>query len=325
MSAMLTATKVKRLGRTAGFDLVGIARAEPLEDFERYCAWLDRGFHGDMAYLEQGAEARRDPRSLLPKAQSVVVCGLNYLTPHPFRIPQESGDQPVISRHAWGRDYHVVVRRRLKRLLRLIEEHVGRAVRARLCVDTAPLLERALAARAGLGWIGKNNCLIHPVFGSFLFLGELVLDIELMPDEPIGNRCGRCARCLSACPTQALAAPHLLDARRCIAYLTIEHRGPIESGLALRMGARVYGCDACQEVCPWNRRAQQRLATNVREFWPASHLANVQFGVFIFENESEFRCFFTGGPIRRLRWETWQRNLVIAFQNARRTGRMPQG
>jgi epoxyqueuosine reductase len=274
MSATLTSADVKQMGRTAGFDLIGIARAQPLEDFERYRTWLERGFHATMEYLVRGAEARRDPRSILPEARSVVVCALNYLTHHPLGVEQNQSDRPTISRFAWGEDYHRTVRRRLRRLRQLIQERLDRPVRARLCVDTAPLLERAAAARAGIGWIGKNNCLINPVFGSFLFLGELLIDVDLTPDEPFierhGDRCGRCERCLSVCPTHALVAPRLLDARRCIAYLTIEHRGPMDPLLASQLGRRVYGCDVCQEVCPWNLRAQRRLATNVREFWPSA-------------------------------------------------------
>jgi epoxyqueuosine reductase len=274
MPAVLSNTLIKHLGRTAGFDLIGIAPAEPLDDFERYAAWLERGFHGAMDFLVRSAQARRDPRSILPQARSVIVCGLSYLTHHPLGATPSRTDGAIVSRHRWGADYHKVVRRRLQRLQRLIEERLGRPIRAHLCVDTAPLLERVLAARAGLGWIGKNNCLIHPVFGSFLFLGELVTDLELAPDAPTGHppldRCGRCERCLAACPTQALVGPRLLDARRCIAYLTIEHRGPIDPELAAHVGRRVEGCDICQEVCPWNQRAQRRLATNVRELWPAA-------------------------------------------------------
>jgi len=274
MPSILTTTLIRQLGRAAGFDLVGVARAEPLDDFERYAAWLERGFHGTMDFLVRSAQARRDPRSILPGARSVIVCALSYLTHHPLGAMPSRTDGPIVSRHRWGTDYHKVVRRRLQRLQRLIEARLGRALDARLCVDTAPLLERALAARAGLGWIGKNNCLIHPVFGSLLFLGELVTDLELAPDAPTGrlplDRCGRCERCLAACPTQALVAPRLLDARRCISYLTLGHRGPIDPEIAAHVGRRVKGCDICQEVCPWNRRAQRRLATNVRELWPAA-------------------------------------------------------
>jgi len=317
-AATLSTAEVKRLGRIAGFDLVGVASAEPLEDFEHFRQWVSRGFHGSMAYLERNAEMRRDPRSLLPEARAVVVCALSYLTHHPFRADQDSPGRPLISRHAWGNDYHVIVRRRLRRLLRLIEERVGRTICARLCVDTAPLLERALAARAGLGWIGKNDCLINPVFGSFLFLGELLIDVELLPGERMSDRCGRCERCLLACPTQALVAPRLLDARRCVAYLTIEHGDVTGPELAAKIGPRVYGCDICQEVCPWTRKAQKRLVTNVREFWPASSLSDARFGDFSFASENEFDRFFAGSPIRRVGWRNWQRNLAVAQTNVLR-------
>lgn len=304
------------MGRAAGFDLVGIAPAGPVEDFKYYRRWLELGHHGTMAHLARDIEMRREPRSLLPEARSVVVCALSYLTPHPFSVEGEAGARPIISRYAWGRDYHEVLRKRLRRLHRLLDRQAGGTVRARACVDTARVLERSLAARAGLGWIGKNNALIHPRFGSFLFLGELLVDVELEPDEPTRDRCGTCERCLDACPTNALIEPRLLDARRCISYLTIEHRGAIDPALAARIGLRVYGCDVCQEVCPWNRKAQQRVATSVRALWPRPQLVGVEFGDLVFDTEEAFRAFFAATPVRRVRWEGWRRNLALAASNA---------
>ncbi|MCX8038690.1 MAG: tRNA epoxyqueuosine(34) reductase QueG [Candidatus Sumerlaeia bacterium] len=305
--------------------------AEPLAEFDHFRAWLERGFHGQMDYLERGAEARSNPQALLPAARTVVVCALNYLTAYP--LPNVAEDEEPhglsavcgrrmaadgaaagsesdilsrISRYAWGLDYHGVVRRRLKRLKGLIETRLGRPVQARLCVDTAPLLERALAARAGLGWIGKNNCLIHPRFGSFLFLGELLLDAELECGAPTAERCGRCERCLQACPTGALVAPRCLDARRCIAYQTIESK----SGQAPDVRGYLYGCDICQNVCPWNIRAQSRLACNVREFWPLPHLATARREDLDFRDETAFRSFFRRSVIRRIGLARWKANLL---------------
>ncbi len=332
---LLNLSDLQRLGRAAGFDLTGAAPAEPLAEFDYYCAWLQRGFHGNMDYLERRADARSNPQALLPEARTVVVCALNYLTAHPAENvgseeeqhglpdgsrPRKTDDErragrnpPLdilsrVSRYAWGLDYHKVVRRRLERLHATIEARLRRPVRARLCVDTAPLLERALAARAGLGWIGKNNCLIHPRFGSFLFLGELLLDVELECGTPMAERCGRCERCLRACPTHALAAPRDLDARRCLAYQTIEIRNdqPPEVGIYL------YGCDICQNVCPWNMRAQRRFACNVREFWPLPHLAAARWENLDFPDESAFRNFFRGSVIRRIGLERWKANLSKA-------------
>jgi len=315
MAPDLTLDRLRELGRKAGFDLVGATTAEAMdEEFDRYRRWIERGFHGGMAYLERGAEIRRDPRSLLEGARSVIVCASSYLAPQ--NPNDDARPRPAISRYALGRDYHKVLRRRLKRLVRLVEEALGRAVRAHLCVDSAPLLERALAARAGLGWIGKNTCLVNPDLGSFLFLGEIIADIEIEAASPVPDRCGRCRRCIEACPTGALVEPYVLDARRCISYLTIEHRGPIEPALAREMGLWVFGCDICQEVCPWNERAAKRAPPSAGDFRADPKLLDSGFEDLVFENASEFDRFFAGKAIRRARWEGWNRNLLAAVENA---------
>lgn len=318
MSAEITSDEVKQLGRAAGFDLVGIAPAEPLGDFDRYQIWIESGAHGEMDDLARRVDERRDPRSLLPAARSVIVCALSYLTPHPFAIHEEPASRPIISRYAWGRDYHRAVKSRLKRLIGSLEAQLGRSIQSRLCVDTAPILERSFAARAGLGWIGKNSCLIHLRRGSFLFLGEALVDLALEPDQPMPDRCGRCERCLKACPTGALVEPGVLDARRCISCLTIETRGPIDPALAARFGTRVFGCDTCQEVCPHNQKAQCRFAASPRDFLPRPHLDRPSFDDLKFDSEEAFRKSFEGTPILRAGWEAWKRNMAIALRNARR-------
>lgn len=244
---------VKQLAAACGFELAGVAAAEPLSEFARYQEWLGAGMAGEMSYLAgRRGHMRADPRSLLPSARSIICVGKLYNT-----APAE-GEPAGVSRHARGQDYHKVVRHALKRLVDALKQAGAGTFDSRICVDTAPLLERSYARRAGLGWIGRNTCLIREGFGSWFVLGELLVSLELEPDRPPPDRCGKCTRCIDACPTQALVpAGHgrFLDARRCISYLTIERRGAVPEHLRPHMGGWVFGCDICQAVCPWNRRA----------------------------------------------------------------------
>jgi len=240
---------VKALAAECGFDLAGVASAEPLADFVRYQEWLAAGLAGEMSYLSGRRGAlRADPRLLLPAVRSVICVGKLY---------QAEGETRGIARHARGEDYHRVMRRGLERLVeRLRDAGIG-PFEWRICVDTAPLLERSYARRAGLGWIGKNCCLIREGFGSWFVLGELLVSLELEPDSPPPDHCGDCTQCIEACPTRALAPTEqgcFLDARRCISYWTIERRGAVPEQLRPLMSGWVYGCDICQEVCPWNRQ-----------------------------------------------------------------------
>lgn len=247
----MTRDVVKRLARECGFELAGVAAAEPSADLPRYQAWVERGFAGEMKYLtDRRADVRQDLHNLLERARSIICVGKLYNTPGPV--------DSSVSRYAWGRDYHLVMRDGLVRLVQLLEREAG-PFDHKICVDTAPLLERSYAREAGLGWIGKNTCLIHEPLGSWFFLGEIVTSLEIEPDRPPPDRCGTCTRCIDACPTQALvpdgSGQWTLDSRRCISYLTIELRGPIPEEHREGMGAHIFGCDICQEVCPWNSRA----------------------------------------------------------------------
>jgi epoxyqueuosine reductase len=247
----MLAARIKDHARTLGFDLVGIAPATPADGFERLQQWLARGYAGEMNYMERHAEARRDPRSILPAVRSVVMVGLNYF---PGKEKAQAG-LGRIARYARGEDYHDVLRRKLRLLADWIEREAP-GVRGRAVVDTAPLLERDFARRAGLGWFGKNTMLINKRLGSYFFLGALLLDIQLEADAPHEtSHCGTCTACVEACPTGALPRPGELDARRCISYLTIELKGSITEELRTPMGDWLFGCDICQEVCPWNRKA----------------------------------------------------------------------
>jgi epoxyqueuosine reductase len=299
---------VKALARECGFELAGIAPAAPLEDdFARYRSWTGRGMAGEMRYLtDRRGDVRRDPRNLLPEARSIICVGKLYNQP----AEPASEARAVISRYAWGRDYHDVMRAALERLARRL--HEIEAHQYKICVDTAPILERSYARRAGLGWIGRNTCLINEPLGSWFFLGEIVTTLDLAPGVPPPDRCGTCTRCIEACPTQAIVPEGggwTLDARRCIAYLNIELRGEIPEALRGSMGTRVFGCDICQEVCPWNSRAP---LTSEPEFAPADDPA-VPLEELASLSEEEFRARFGHTPVTRPKYDGFLRNVAVAM------------
>ena len=248
--------RVKALALAVGFDLAGVARAESTPETEFLREWLARGYAGEMTYLERRVEERVDPRRLLEGARSVVAVGLVY---DPGEACEPKPGTGEVARYAGGEDYHTVLRERLRALEAGLEALAARPLRMRSYVDTGPVAERVFAAYAGLGWIGKNTCLIHPRLGSYVFLAVLVTDLELTPDAREPDHCGSCRACLDACPTDAFAAPDVLAATRCISYTTIEARGPIAPGLREAHGDRLFGCDICQEVCPWNLRERRRV------------------------------------------------------------------
>jgi epoxyqueuosine reductase len=306
------------MARQAGFDLVGIASAGPTLEALFYPEWLRRGHAGEMEYLKgRRGEMRQDPRSLLPDARSIICVGLVYNTPDPHSTEVEAGAQGWISRYAWGKDYHTVLREKLNRLARAIEAENG-PFHYKLCVDTAPLLERAYARRAGLGWIAKNTCLINQQLGSWIFLGELITSLDIEPDGPAPSRCGTCTRCVDACPTAALVpagAPggpeFALDSRRCISYWTIELRGPLADEERAAVGQHVFGCDICQDVCPWNRRA---AVTAEREFQPQNRLPDLEELAKL--TPEQFNARFGGTAVERSRYRGFLRNVAVAMGNS---------
>ncbi len=298
---------VKRIATECGFELAGIAAAEPIADFSRFERWVERGMAGEMRYMtDRRAELRRDPRSLLPSARSIICLGKLYNT-----APEVK--DPAISRYAWGsRDYHDVLREGLQKLVnRLLAIE---PFEWKICVDTAPLLERSYARQAGLGWIGKNTCLIHEPLGSWFFLAEVLTSLELEPDSPPPDRCGTCTRCIDACPTHALIPNQdgstTLDSRRCISYLTIELRGPAPEDLRPAIGHHIFGCDICQDVCPWNSRAPvtDEPAFAPRDQPPLESLAPM--------TEDEFRAYSRGTPLARPKHAGFMRNVEAALNNA---------
>jgi epoxyqueuosine reductase len=308
MTPASSARQVKERGRELGFDLVAVGPASPPDHGAHFEAWLEAGHAGSMAYLERGREKRLDPGRVLPGARSIVACALGYL-----QGPEAVGPAGV-ARYAWGKDYHAVLEPRLRALADTIAELQPGTV-SRTYVDTGPLLERDLAARAGLGWIGKNTMLLHPDLGSFFFIGTVLTTAEIETDAPLPDRCGTCTRCLDACPTGAFVDPYVLDARRCIAYLTIEHRGPVPAELRAGIGGWAFGCDVCQDVCPWNRRAPtgpgaMEAAFGPRPLPPLAELLALDQASYV---ES-----FRGSPLKRARREGLARNAAVVLGNRAR-------
>ena len=305
--------RVKDRARELGFDLVGITRLGPADTHAHFLQWIANGYAGDMAYLERGAAKRADSRLPFDGARSAIVVALDY-----------GGRQPPgpVARSARGDDSHDVMVDRLNDLHRCIRAEQGTDVRGKAYVDTGPILERDLARRAGLGWIGKNTMLVNPRRGSFFFLGALLVELDLEPDAPFeADRCGTCTRCLDACPTDAFVAPRVMDARRCISYLTIEQRGDIAPELAPLVGDLVYGCDICQDVCPWNTRFATELAPDSAfDARPAVADADARsLATALLEMPpEEFATQFKGSPMKRAKLDGLKRNARVVLANIKR-------
>jgi epoxyqueuosine reductase len=311
MTIMPLEARIKEQAHQLGFELVGIAAATEPETYAAYQEWLRQGFGGEMGYLERQAEARRHPQAVLAGVQSIVVLGMNYKPNQPEAEPGAPLTGKV-ARYARGVDYHELLWRRLDKLLAWVRQEAPHC-RGRGVVDTAPVLERDFARRAGLGWFGKNTMLINKYLGSYFFLGALLLDLHLRPDPPhAAQHCGTCTACLDACPTGAFTGPGNLDARRCISYLTIELRGAIPTELRAPMGDWVFGCDICQEVCPWNRKAPPGAEPLLEAALPSGRIELVEL---LEMDEQEFRRRFRHSPLGRPRWQGMRRNAAIALGN----------
>jgi epoxyqueuosine reductase len=304
---------IKQRALKLGFDRVGIAPAERPLHADFYLDWLGRGLHGEMHYLSRpdAVERRLDPGAALPQARSIIVVALNYNLQDGGPVSDRS--LPVIARYARGTDYHRIFEAKLEALTESLQELVGTQVAARFYVDYGPVLERDHAQRAGLGWIGKNTLLIDPEIGSYIFLGELLTDLELETDQPFQpDHCGTCDSCIVACPTGAITAPRELDARRCISYLTIELRGPIPRDLRPLIANRIFGCDICQEVCPWNRDLAE---TNEARFRAREDVTGSELVTLMSLNEEGFRARFAGTAISRAKRSGFLRNVAVALGN----------
>jgi epoxyqueuosine reductase len=298
--------RIKSKARELGFANVGIARAEALTDEgTKLEEWLRRGYHGTMEWMARNSEKRVDPSMILPGVKSVVCVAMNYYTDQPHSTDPTVGK---ISRYAWGDDYHDLMAERLNRLKDFIVGEVPEA-RAKIYVDTGPLMDKAWAVRAGIGWLGKHTNVITREIGSWVFLGEILLDIELEYDEPIADHCGSCTACLEACPTGAIVEPYVLDSTRCISYLTIEHRGEIPDGLKPRFQNWIYGCDICQDVCPWNRFQRQ---TSERAFEPRPENVAPRLTELASLTQEKFSQRFRKSPIKRTKLSGLKRNVRAA-------------
>lgn len=307
---MLSTAQVKAKAREFGFDLAGVTRAERHPKLGRLATWIAEGRAGELAYLSNSLDERADPTKVLASARSVVSLAVVYNTDQPYSTSAD--DEPgraMVARYAWGDDYHVVVRSRLRALLTWMAEAAGAGFEAFSCVDDGPVQERVYAEQAGLGWIGKNTCLINPEIGSWLFLAEIISNAALEPDQPGLDQCGTCTRCLDACPTDAIVEPYTVDATRCLSYLTIEVRGEVDASLREAVGGRVFGCDICQDVCPWNRRA----ATSEDPAWqPRDALAAPRLLDLCRLTDAEWVDLLKGSAMKRAGLHRIRRSLAYA-------------
>ncbi|ABM04931.1 putative iron-sulfur cluster binding protein [Psychromonas ingrahamii 37] len=304
---------IKLWGKELGFQKVGISDIDLKDQESKLQSWLDNNYHGEMEYMSKHGMKRARPDELLPGTLRVISVRMDYLPDNAqFASTLKNKDNAYISRYALGRDYHKVLRKRLKKLGQKIELEVGQ-LGYRPFVDSAPILERPLAAKAGLGWVGKHSLLLDAKAGSWFFIGELLVDLPLPVDQPVENKCGKCVACLTICPTQAIVAPYVVDGRRCISYLTIELQGPIPVEFRKAIGNRIYGCDDCQLICPWNRFAD---TTEESDYQVRQQLENKSLLELFNWTEDEFLTYSEGSPIRRIGYQRWLRNISVALGNA---------
>ena len=311
---MTKSESIKKIGLELGFQQVGITDVHLDPHHRHYAEWIARNYHGEMGYMARNVHKRLHPPELVANTLSVICVRLDYLVEEAQK-PLDLLDHPYlayVSRYALGRDYHKLMRKRLQKFADRIEQDHG-DMGYRVFTDSAPVLEKALAARAGIGWQGKHSNILHREHGSWFFLGEIYTDMVLDIDEPIDNHCGRCTACIDICPTAAIVEPYWVDARRCISYLTIEHRSEIPVEFRQAIGNRIYGCDDCQLVCPWNRFAKY---TSEIDFQPRHGLDHISLMDCYRWSEADFMHKMEGSAIRRIGYQCWLRNIVIALGNA---------
>ena len=304
-------SRIKGRAIQLGFDRVGVASAEPSRYREYFRQWLDDGKAGTMEYLARRFDERTDPARYVPGAASIICVAMNYHVPLKSVPAEERPYQGRIARYALGDDYHKIIKTRLYALSDWVREQVPDC-QTRAAVDTAPVMEKELAARAAIGWFGKNSCIINEKIGSWLLLGEIITTLKLPADPPAIDRCGTCTRCIDACPTHAITAPYQLDARRCISYLTIEYRGKIPQDLRKQIGHWLYGCDICQEVCPWNRHAPTTTESSLQPRWQTGSL---DFREVLRWREQDYRSNLHRSAMKRIKLPVLQRNAKTVDEN----------
>jgi epoxyqueuosine reductase len=315
VSAGLSAADVKGQAAALGFDLCGIAPAERFAELGFLREWLARGYAGEMHYLHRTADRRSDVRAVLPSAQSVIVLGTVYNVARPYSNEVSDPRHGVIARYAWGDDYHVAIGERLDALVEWLRARAGSGFEGKAYVDTGPVQERVYAQYAGIGWIGKNTCVINEELGSWLFLSVVITNLPLVPDAPALDQCGTCARCLDACPTGALVEPHVMDATRCLSYLTIELKGAIPEPAREDLGHHVYGCDICQDVCPWNLTPSTGVSSD-RAWLPRGGLEAPALLALWQRSDDELRALLKGSAMKRAGVTRLRRNIAVAVGNS---------
>ena len=315
------AQTIKRLAQDYGFQQAGISQLDVAQAYDQLEQWLAKNYHGEMDYMARNTEMRADPTQLVPGTLSIISLRMDYLVDvADAEQVMNKPEQGFISRYALGRDYHKLIRKRLQQLAKHIEQLIG-PMGYRVFTDSAPVLEKSIATNAGLGWLGKHSNIINQKAGSWFFLGEIFVDLALPADSPVKEHCGKCTDCIDICPTQAIVAPYQVDARRCISYLTIELKGAIPEELRPMMGNRIYGCDDCQLVCPWNRFARYSAE---QDFLPRHNFDAPQLVELFLWQEDEFLKKTEGSPIRRIGHERWLRNIAVALGNGSKTKEIVQ-
>ena len=310
---MVTTDQIKTRAYELGFELCGVAPAKAFPELRFLASWLDSGYAGEMHYMARTADARKDVRTVLPTARTVIALGTVYNVDRPYSIQNDDPNSAEVSRYAWGCDYHTVIGDRTKALLKWMKEKNDEPFDAKTYVDTGPVQERVYAQHAGLGWIGKNTCLINPDLGSWLFLSEIICSLPLETDSPSFDQCGTCSLCLEACPTQAIVEPWVLDASRCVSYLTIELKGEIPEPLREPIGSNVYGCDICQEVCPWNETAEH----SIDKVWqPAKIFDQPKLTELWKQTDDSLQSVIKSNAMSRAGLKGLRRNIAVALGNS---------
>lgn len=304
---------VKDFALNLGFDLVGISPPDADLDTPNFREWIENGYAGEMKYLERNSSKRENPGEVLPGIKSIVTCAVNYNTDKPYSTEVKSSGKGWVARYAWGEDYHDVLIKSLKKLVRYMEQLFEERINTKAYVDTGPVLEKVYAKNSGVGWIGKNTCLINQQIGSWLFLGEILTDVELEYDSSVPDRCGSCTRCIDACPTDAIVEPYVLDSRKCISYLTIELKDKIPLELREGLENNIFGCDICQDVCPWNKKAP---VTQLADFKAVDDIYNPDLEDLLGLDAEGFRALFKNSPIKRSKRRGLLRNALVAAANS---------